>query len=63
MYELYRARYRILEWRDDSVYKTEFVDTGWFGEDEIEANKPSETNMLFVTSNDTEPLVHIRRRR
>jgi hypothetical protein len=63
MYELYRARYRILEWRDDSVYKTEFVDTGWFGEDEIEANKPRETNILFVTSNDTEPLVHIRRRR
>ena len=41
MYELYRARYRILEWRDDSVYKTEFVDTGWFGE-------PSTTHVRAV---------------
>jgi hypothetical protein len=29
-YELYRELWRITEWRDGAVFKTEMVEKGWY---------------------------------
>jgi hypothetical protein len=62
-FEVYKERWRITEWRDNSVYKTEYVDEGWYDEDEVLANKPRKTNIMFIVSDTMDPLVHIRNKR
>lgn len=47
-YEVYRAKYVVTVWRDGAVYKTQYVETGWF--DMREANHPdtARTNVLYA---------------
>jgi hypothetical protein len=46
------AKFRITEWKDGAVFRTEHVETGWFAEDETTANRPSETEILFIAPSD-----------
>lgn len=62
-YELWREKWRITEWKDDSVYKTEKFDEGWWPMAEVNANLPRETNVIFVRGGVNAPLTAIRRKR
>ncbi len=46
-YELFRSQWRITEWRDGCVFKTEHIKDAWFTEEEIKNNKPLETNVTY----------------
>lgn len=46
-YEFYRELFRITEWRDGTVYKTESLGYGWFDEATIKANRPLETSLIY----------------
>jgi len=46
-YEVYRVRWRITEWRDGAVYKTEQIDEGWFDGETVKANRPGETDIIY----------------
>lgn len=61
-YELYREKYIVTEWRDDSVYKTESQGYGWF--DMAEVDHPPRGVIYASPATDHDgPLVAIRRKR
>jgi hypothetical protein len=61
-YELHREVFRVVEWRDDSVFRTECVEVGWFDEATVRANHPSISGLIYAcVSNDLTP--GIRRKR
>lgn len=53
MYELYREKYRIVERRDDAVYRTEKVDEGWYPEEEVQ--HPSDPDTMYVVVGSDHP--------
>jgi hypothetical protein len=63
--EYYLTKYRITEWKDDSVYRTEKLETGWFDAVIVDTNKPGETDLMFVPANDefakTNPMVRAKK--
>lgn len=64
-YEIYRERMKILERREGAVYRTESLGHGWFDEELVKANKPSETDIMYVvpSSEHPGPSVLIRKKR
>lgn len=65
-YELRRELWRITEWRDGCVYKTESVGVDWFDEKVVRKNKPATTNLIYVAPSSTGPYadtLNIRRKK
>ena len=55
-FEVFKERWRITEWRDGAVYKTKKVDEGWFDDAVVEANRPAETEIIFVPPGSDHPM-------
>jgi hypothetical protein len=49
-YEVYREKFRITEWRDGCVYRTESLGCGWFAMPESE--RPSEIGIMYAAASD-----------
>ncbi|WP_188187516.1 hypothetical protein [Nonomuraea sp. SYSU D8015] len=47
-FEVYKEKFRVTEWRNDQVYSVESMGAGWFPEDEVKANVPSESGFLYT---------------
>jgi hypothetical protein len=55
---------KVTEWKDDSVYKTENTgETRWLTQEEVKANYPRETNLIFsaMPTTYTGPIVRQRK--
>ena len=52
IYEVYVEVFLILEWRDDSVFKTKSDGTRWINEGIVKANKPRMSNIIYSAAND-----------
>jgi hypothetical protein len=55
---------KVTEWKDDSVYKTENTgETRWLTQEELKANYPRETNLIFsaMPTTYTGPIVRQRK--
>jgi hypothetical protein len=50
--EAYREKFEITEWRDGCVYATRSLGCGWFDVDEMNANRPAETGVMYVAASD-----------
>lgn len=46
-YEVLREVFRVTEWRDGAVYKTESQGIGWYDEAVVKANRPADTNLIY----------------
>jgi len=51
-FELYQEVFRITEWRDGCVFRTEQVGHDWFPESVVKANRPRETNLIYCPPSD-----------
>jgi len=51
-YEEYREKFRITSWRDGCVYGTVSLGCGWFPAEEIQANRPGSTGIMYVAASD-----------
>lgn len=62
-YEVYMEKYRITEWRDGCVYRTESLGYGWF--DAEEAKAPQDKNIRYAAASTEVALTQmtIRRKR
>lgn len=47
--EVLREIYRIVEWRDGAIFKTEYVEDKWVPMDEV---PPQGSGLLYVVKND-----------
>lgn len=47
-YEVLREVWRITEWRDGAVFKTERQGIGWYDEATVKANRPADTNLTYT---------------
>jgi hypothetical protein len=52
MYELYRAKFEITQWKNGAVFRTKWLKTGWFDAKIVDENKPRETNIMYVAASD-----------
>ena len=52
MYEEYREKFRITEWRDGCIYGTVSLGCGWFPQEEIHGNLPAVTKIMYVAASD-----------
>lgn len=59
-FELYRSQWRITEWKDGAVYKTELVKTDWFPMDQVENNKSAATNLTYSPPVETSTQAELR---
>lgn len=56
--------FRITEWRDGCVFKTESQGHDWFNKAVVDANKPAETNLIYASPNgEYADQVNIRRKK
>lgn len=62
-YELWRERFRIVEWKGDAIYRTEKLDEGWWPEAEVKNNVPRKSNLLYAVGGPNAPAVAIRVKR
>ena len=51
-YEVYVEVFKVTEWHDNSVYKTQSLGCDWFNEEFVKANRVNETNLMYVAAND-----------
>lgn len=51
-YEVYRELFKITEWRDGCVFKTESQGYAWFDLEVEKANRPAETNLIYASPSD-----------
>jgi hypothetical protein len=51
-FEVYRQLFRITEWRDGCVFRTEPVRYDWFPEAVVDANVPRTTNLIYAAPDD-----------
>jgi hypothetical protein len=61
--ERYVEKVRVTQWRNDCVYRTESLGTGWFPESAITANVPQKTWILYVAASDEFARTHMTIRR
>lgn len=59
MIEVLREVYRIVEWRNGAIFKTEYVEDRWVPMDEVPGK---ESGLLYVVKSDPD-LTTIRRRK
>lgn len=52
VYELYRERYRITEWRNGTVYAVESEGCHWVEDSVYDANVPAVTGILYASVTD-----------
>jgi hypothetical protein len=52
VYEVYRARFQVVEWKEGAIFRTKSLGTGWFPESEVEANRPRDTSIIYVAASD-----------
>jgi hypothetical protein len=52
MYEVYRTKFEIIEWKGGTVYRTKELETDWFDTEIVDANKPSKTNIIYAAASD-----------
>jgi hypothetical protein len=52
LYDVYREKYRILEWRAGAVYKTESLGVGWFPMEDVDRNVPAVTGVIYAAADD-----------
>jgi hypothetical protein len=45
--EHYMEKYRITQWKDGCIYRTESEGYGWFSDTVLKANRPGETNVVY----------------
>lgn len=65
-YEVRRELFRVTEWRDGAVYKTESLGYAWFDEKMVKDNNPAETNLIYAAPSTKGPFagqMNIRRKR
>lgn len=48
-YEVYREVHIVTEWKDGAVYATELKGAQWVNLAEVNANRPTETNVMYVS--------------
>lgn len=51
-YDVYREKYKITEYRDGAVYRTESQGVGWFPMEDVDANVPAISGIGYVAAND-----------
>lgn len=51
-YEVYRERFRVTEWRNESVFRTVSEGHTWVPMSTIEANVPRQTNVTYASVSD-----------
>jgi len=49
-FEQYREKFRITEWRDGCVYRTESLGYDWFPDEVIQANRPGSTGFIYAAA-------------
>ena len=54
-YEVYKEVWKITEWKDGAVYRTESVGSGWFLEAVVKANRPAVTNLIYSVPSLNDP--------
>lgn len=47
-YEYYREKYKVVEWRDDSVLISESLGCDWYSETELNDNDVEKTGVFYV---------------
>ena len=57
-YEVYMELFRITQWRDGCVYRTESEGCAWFRKALVDANRPAETNLMYVAASDEFAATH-----
>jgi hypothetical protein len=62
-YEEYRELFRITEWRDGCVFRTESLGYGWFPQAEVKANRPAESDLIYAAASDEFAQTHMTIRR
>jgi hypothetical protein len=60
-FEVYKEKFRVTEWRNDQVFSVESMGEGWFPEDEVKANVPSESEILYTDKIHPDGLAPIRK--
>jgi hypothetical protein len=61
-YQLWREVWRIIEWKDGAIFRTEKIEDDWYDSVTVHQNIPRETNLLYVAGGPSAPLVSIRRK-
>jgi hypothetical protein len=61
-HELWRERWTIVERRDGDVYRTEKLDEGWWDADQVDNNKPAETNLIYAAGGANAPELCVRKK-
>lgn len=62
MFEYYREKFLVTEWRDGSVYATESQGCAWFEDDVVDRNIPADTNVIYAFPSSDFKVSAIRRR-
>lgn len=51
-YDVYRELFRITEWRGGAIYRTKSQFVGWFPMEDVDANVPALSGLLYVAASD-----------
>lgn len=64
-YEVYVETFKILEWRDFSIYKTKSLGHGWMDKVTRDRNRPVESGLIYAAPSDvfsqSHPPIRIKR--
>jgi hypothetical protein len=56
-FELYREKFRITEWKDGAIFKTVSEGCEWYDEEFVKANRPRESNLMYIVPSTTEKVL------
>lgn len=57
-FEVYMELFRITQWRDGCVYRTESLGCSWFPKAVVDANHPAGSNLMYVAASDEFAATH-----
>jgi hypothetical protein len=58
-YEVYVQRFRITEWRNGAVFRTEPLEHGWHDKSVADANRPRESGIIYAAASDDFARTHM----
>lgn len=47
-YELFRSKWRVTEWLDGAIYRTQLLESDWYDMDDVDHANTVETNILYT---------------